>query len=455
MNLNVRSFLRGDGMKARAIRSTVFSVISFGGGQAIRLASNLVLTRLLFPEAFGLMALVQVFLAGLAMFSDMGLHAVIIQSKRGDDPVFLNTVWTTQVVRGVFLWLGACALAIPVANFYEQESLAALFPVLGLTVLIAGFNSTRMATVERNLYLGRLTLMELGSQVFGTFLMILLALWLRSVWALVFGSLILSITKMVLSHRFLPGSKNRFAWDTTAFSEVFHFGKYLFFGTIAGFLIIHADRLILGKFTSLEDLAVYTIALMIAAVPSMLHGQLVGRVLMPLYRNRPPAESQTNFRNIKKARFLVLSGLIFLTAILAFSGEALIRVLYDTRYQLAGPLLVLVSLFLLPTLITSGYNSIFLANGNSKHFTVLLVVSAVVKLTFLLGAIAKFGLVGVIVAPALTELIVHPLRIFLIRPYRGWIPSQDLGFGLLSLIIAFGALQVNEGAAALLYQTFW
>ncbi len=448
------SLFSGDGVKARAIRGTLFSVAGFGGGQAIRLASNLVLTRILFPEAFGLMALVQVFLTGLQMFSDMGLHPAIIQSKRGDEPAFLNTVWTMQIIRGLLLWLGACALTIPVAKFYDQEALLTLIPVLGVTVLITGFASTRVATAKRNLNLGRLTLVELGSQVFGTFMMILLALWLQSVWALVFGSLIIGLTKTISSHRFLPGVKNRLAWDASAFWEVFHFGKYLFFGTIAGFVILHGDRLILGKFASLEELAVYTIALMIATVPTMVNFMLIDRVTMPLYRNKPPAASATNYQNISKARFLILSGLILMTAVLAFTGELLIELLYDSRYHAAGPLLVLVSLSLLPSLITGGYSSILLANGNSRNFTILTIVLATVKLAFLIAAVSKFGLVGVIIAPVLVEFFVHPLRIYFIRPYHGWIASHDLGFGILAVLIAYVALQINSESAALLQRVF-
>ena len=67
----------------------MLTVVSFGGDNVLRLASNLILTRILFPEAFGLMALVQVVLASLSMLSDLGIFSAIVQNKRGDD---LNTI---------------------------------------------------------------------------------------------------------------------------------------------------------------------------------------------------------------------------------------------------------------------------------------------------------------------------------------------------------------------------
>ena len=73
----------GADIAARTRRGSLWTVVDFGGNQFLRLASNLLLTRLLFPEAFGLMAIVQVFITGLEMFSDAGVQSSIIQNKRG------------------------------------------------------------------------------------------------------------------------------------------------------------------------------------------------------------------------------------------------------------------------------------------------------------------------------------------------------------------------------------
>ena len=94
MIASFRNLTQGSGLMARATRSAGLNLMGFGTGQVLRLASNLILTRLLFPEAFGVMAMVSVFLMGLAMFSDVGVGPAIMQSKRGDDRDFLNTAWT-------------------------------------------------------------------------------------------------------------------------------------------------------------------------------------------------------------------------------------------------------------------------------------------------------------------------------------------------------------------------
>ena len=128
-------------MKFRAARGFAITIAGFGGQNLLRLLSNLILTRLLFPEAFGLMALVQVFMTGLGMFSDLGINASIIQNKRGDEPNFVNTAWTLQVCRGILLWAMTCAIAIPASNIYGEDMLAYVLPVVGLNAFISGFNS--------------------------------------------------------------------------------------------------------------------------------------------------------------------------------------------------------------------------------------------------------------------------------------------------------------------------
>ena len=132
MIARARSMLSDGGLAGRAMRSTLFSLAGFGGENVLRLAGNLVLTRLLFPEAFGMMALVTVLMNGLGMFSDIGLRSSIIQNERGADPVFLNTAWTIQIARGALLFVITWFLATPVSDFYGDPRLENMFRVAGL-----------------------------------------------------------------------------------------------------------------------------------------------------------------------------------------------------------------------------------------------------------------------------------------------------------------------------------
>src|SRR4051812_30923496 len=120
-------------LKALVLRGSAWMIVGHGAGQVIRLVKSLILTRLLFPEAFGMMALVGVVMYGLQMLSDVGLLQAVLRDKRGDEPDFLNTVWTMQAVRGALLWGASCLVAYPMALFYGEPDLALLIPVTGLS----------------------------------------------------------------------------------------------------------------------------------------------------------------------------------------------------------------------------------------------------------------------------------------------------------------------------------
>ena len=182
--------LRHDGLGARAFRSSAWTGMGFILSQVMRLASNLVLTRLLMPEAFGAMALVTAFIIGLVMFSDTGTGPAIQNSARGDDPDFLDTIWTVQAIRGVTLWVFALAIAWPLSVFYDEPILARIFPVAALGLVISGLMPTRMDTALRHLRVGLITRLELISQLITIFITIALTLVLRSIWGLILGGLI-------------------------------------------------------------------------------------------------------------------------------------------------------------------------------------------------------------------------------------------------------------------------
>ncbi|HRM73350.1 MAG TPA: oligosaccharide flippase family protein, partial [Paracoccus sp. (in: a-proteobacteria)] len=175
-------------LASRALGSGAWSMANFGIGQAMRLASNLILTRILSPEDFGLMTLVTSFLIGLAMFSDMGFGPSIMQNKRGDDPAFLDTIWTLKIMRGFVIFAFALVMAWPLSVFYDAPQFAWIFPVAASSLVIGGFFPTRIDSAARHLQLGRLTIIELCNQLIGVLLTIAAALILQSVWALVWGA---------------------------------------------------------------------------------------------------------------------------------------------------------------------------------------------------------------------------------------------------------------------------
>ncbi len=441
---------RGGSLGARALRSSSLSTAGFATSQLVRLLSNLVLTRLLFPEAFGLMALVSVTLMGLAMFSDVGLSPAIQQSRRGDDRDFLDTAWTIQVVRGGLLCLAAAALGWPMAQVYGEPMLMQLLPVAGLTLLVAGFNPTRLETAGRHLVLGRATAVEITNQLIGAALAIVLAWLTGSVWALVASGVLAQAINLVLLDRFLPGARNRFRWEAPAARELVGFGKWIFLSTVCSFAFAQGDRILIGSYLPLDVLGVYNIGYFLAAVPMILGNTVGWKVLIPVYREKPPAESRANFLQLRRMRGAVTAALMAMLAVAALLGDWAVAVLYDPRYHAAGAVVVLLALAQIPQVVGLTYDQATVAQGNSRRFFVLSALRAVTMITCLVVGLETAGLLGAVVGQGVAYLALYPAVALVARRACAWDPLHDAMGLAAGAALAAAALWTNGTAIAAL-----
>jgi O-antigen/teichoic acid export membrane protein len=352
-------------LRSLAKRGALWSLVAFGGSQLLRFVGNLILTRLLFEEAFGVMALVTALLQGLQLFSDVGIGPSIIQSARGDDRDFLNTAWTVQAIRGFILWIASCLVAAPFAAFYGEPVLAWIVPVSGLTALIAGFNSTRLFSMYRHVQLSRVALVEVGSQAVGLVVMVTWALVDRSIWSLVAGGLAGAFTRLVMSHTVVPGISNRLRWDRNALGQMMSFGRWIFFSTILTFLVGQSDRLIFGKMIPIATLGVYGVASMIATMPTLAIGRVAHSVFFPIYSRVHNAGERLGgvFARARRPLLLVagwmISGLIG-------GGQAAVNLLYDRRYADAGWIVQLLALGSWFAVLESTNGAALLARGEAN-----------------------------------------------------------------------------------------
>ena len=429
--------LGGNRLMARVARSASWIVLGYGASQAIRLASNLILTRLLFPEAFGLMALISVVTIGLTLFSDVGIAPSIAQSKRGDDADFLNTAWTIQVLRGAGLWVVAFLLAYPISLFYGLPELATFLPIAALSLVISGFNPTRIETAHRHLLMGRLTVLDLLSQVIGIVVMVVLALIWQSVAALVVGGVAGAMAKLLLTHFFLPGARNHFRLERPAVKELVTFGKWIFLSTVFWFFASQGDKAILGKFLSLEALGIYNIGYFLASFPLLLGLAVTGRVMIPVYREgAAPAR-------IKRLRYGLSIGVSGLLVVMALSGPWLIDVLYDARYSSAGAIVVALSVGLIPQAVGMTYDQAALAAGDSRRFFIYNAIRSSLQVGLLLVGASYAGVIGAILGMSLAMALSHLVLIWLARAHGVWDAAHDLLFFALGGVAALAALWLH------------
>jgi O-antigen/teichoic acid export membrane protein len=354
-------------IKKLAIRGAIWTIASYGTSQILRFGSNLILTRLLFPKLFGLMALVYVFITGLHLFSDIGIATSVVQNKRGDEPAFLNTAWTLQVIRGLGLWCCCLLLAWPVSKFYEEPQLLWLLPVVGLNTFISGFNSTALFTLNRHMAVRQLAFYELGGQVVSLTVMIVWAYLNRTVWAIVAGGFVSALFQLVWSHRLNTTSPNRFAWEPEATKEIISFGKWIFVSTAMTFLAWQTDRLILGKLLSIEMLGIYGIALTLSDIPRQVVLAVSSKVIFPAFSKLVDLPRETFRAKIQKNRQPILIAMALVLALSVSFGDLLVSVLYDQRYANAAWMMPIISLGIWPTILTQTIDPSLFAIGKPRY----------------------------------------------------------------------------------------
>lgn len=418
----------------RVIRGSIWTLGGHVTGQVIRLGSNLIVSRLLFPEAFGLMALVYTFLSGLAMLSDFGVFPNIIQSKRGDDPVFLNTAWTLNIMRGFGLWLGACAIAFPVSQFYKEPLLMWLIPVVGITSFIDGFNSTKWPTSNRRLDLKRLTVMDLGTQIAGIIVMLAGAALAKAlhapkdmaIWALAIGSVVSCITRMVLTHVYLHGENNRFQWDKESLVELSNFGRWVFLSTLLTFFATNSTNLLIPRFLGVAFLGVFSFAQNLSRLSTDLVNLIGTRVLFPSYSELVRDRPERLYPVLKKSR-LVLHGVTVAVCLgFVLFGKPLISIMYDARYADAGWILQILAISTLFTTPGSTYTNVLLAQGQTFILMTLMGIQTVIQFATMFIGYHFGGQYGLIVGIAAVGLLLYPFQAAWYIRLKIWQPEVDL-----------------------------
>jgi len=409
-------------LKALAFRAASWTVGGQALAQGLRLLSNVILARLLFPEAFGLTAIVGVFIYGLIMFSDLGIGPSIVVNRRGEDPEFLNTAWTIQIIRGAIITIGAIMLAWPVAAIYGQPELKGLLAVAGCGALIQGFDSTALHTQQRKLALGPVIKLELIAQVVTILVMVSWALVSPTVWALVGGALVGTATKTVLSHFYLPRFSHRLHWDPSAAREIYSFGSWIFLSSIFTFIAVQGDRLLLGYYLSMTLLGVYSIAIRFSEALTNLQIRLMHSVLFPVFSETARSNPERLVDRYYKTRLWMELAFLTASGLLLTNGHLLIDVLYDERYAEAGWMLQVMAIQVAMSVIMTSQETVIVALGKSYYGFARSLAKAIWILAGVPIGWYVAGLHGVVWCVALSEIPVLPvlltgmIKLKLLRP---------------------------------------
>lgn len=332
--------------KKKFVKAGFWVMLIFGLSQLLRLGSNLILTRLLVPEMFGVMAVVYVVTMGIGMLSDLGLWAFIVRHKDPTNKHMLNVVWTLQVVRGwlTFAVITLFAIGLMIgerywpslfSGVYADPRLPFLILVTGVTSIIGAYKNMASAVMSREMQVGKLEVIDFICQVTGVAFMIAWVLIYPSIWALAISSIVSTLMSTVLYQYAFP-YRHQLVWDKAIVKEVFYFGRWIVISSMLTYLFLQGDKLFLGGMITATDLGIYSIAFMFASVPTSITHSLAAKIIFPFLSSVVHEDRTLLKERYYKIRAYLDASTFICVGILIALAPFIIQTLYDPRYVEAG-----------------------------------------------------------------------------------------------------------------------
>lgn len=268
-------------LREKAAKGLVWSVIQKWGRAAITTVFFVILSRLLTPEAFGLVALASIFTELVEIFLDQGTSAAIVQ--RADiERAHLDTAFWMSILTGLLLTAGTIAASGLVATFFDEPRLAPVLSVLSLSFILNALSTTQLAILQRKLAFKSLAARSLTATTVGGIVGISMAFAGFGVWSLVAQNLARGIAAAIVLWRasdWRPGLNV----SRKHYKELFTFGVSVVGNNVLNVVVRHADDFLIGYFLGATLLGYYTVGYRLLLIIIRLVTEITNTVAFPTF----------------------------------------------------------------------------------------------------------------------------------------------------------------------------
>lgn len=260
-------------LNQKALQATKWSAVTEVAVRLLMPIVNMVLARLLTPEAFGVVTTLTMIITFAEIFTDAGFQKYLIQheftSDRDRDESTCVAFWS-NLFTSIIIW-------VVIAIFSEQLATLVGNPGLGIVLVIAcasipleAFSSIQMALYKRDLDFKTLFKVRMVSVIIPLVVTIPLAFWLRTYWALVIGTLTRDMVNALLLTWYSKW-KPRLFYSLKKLKEMFSFTMWSMIEQVSIWLTSYVDIFIVGTMLSQYYLGLYKTS-------STLVGQILGLI---------------------------------------------------------------------------------------------------------------------------------------------------------------------------------
>lgn len=371
-------------------KGTVWTVLMRMSIRFLGIISIIILARLLLPEDYGLVAKAVLIGGFLELMTQFGFGAALIKNQNATKEDY-DTVWTLSIIRSVVIGLTLVLTASIIADYFDDARIEALIYCYAFANTIMGFNNVGVIDFQKNMEFNKDFKISLLKKTSSFCTTISIAFIWESYWAFPIGVLMGNIVGLIASFQ-MSAFKPRLS--LSSFHSIFNFSKWIFFYEMVSAISTKLDTFLLSKFSSAEELGLYTISYEVAGMPST-------EVAMPVARASLPGLSKlSSSKDEFKGMYVnIISSVLFL-AIPASAGLSVLAnditlVLLGDNWIKAVPLISILSFFGISRVITACGVSGLIAFDRVDLLSKFSIIMLVIKIIVLPFTIIYAGYIGV------------------------------------------------------------
>ncbi len=391
--------------------------------RSLGMISTIVLARLLVPADFGLVSMASAVVALLELLSAFNFDMVLIQNHSAERTHY-DTAWTFNVAFGAAAAVLLVLLAYPVAAFYKEPRLFAVLGVLGLGTLAGGFENIGVVAFRKELTFDREFRFMFIKRISRFFVTIILAITLKSYWALAAGIVLSRVLGVIFSYVVHP---YRPRLCLAAKGELISFSKWLLLNNLISFFYLRSADFIVGRIAGAGPLGLYNIGFETSSIPTTQLIAPINRAVFPGY-----AKVASDRAALRVAFLKVISIVAIATIPAAFGMAAVaptfVSVVLGPKWLGVIPLIQLLAIYGALTSLETNTYYVHLALGNVRIFTVLMCANVCLLIPLVIALTFAYGVVGAAMGYNIVVLLFFPLY------YRAVMRKLDLGYRELAAV---------------------
>lgn len=326
---------------SRVSKGFLWSSLDRFSVQGVSFLLSIIIARIISPESYGLIVMVQVFMSICQTFIDGGFaNALIHKQNRTEVDYYTAFIFNMSVAIVLYFLLFICAPFI--ASFYNEFQLISITRVIGLNLIFTSLSIVQRTRLTIDLDFKTQAKAGLVSVCISGGIGILCAYKGLEVWALVVQGLVNSALTSVLLMTFARWFP-RFDFSMKSFKELFNFGSKLLLTNLITNIYLNIYNLVIGKRFSSASLAYYNRAFTLTQIPSTNIEMVLSRIIYPIeceLQDDKYALKKAYFKYLHFSNFIVLPLLFLLISV----AEPLVRVVLTDKWLPAVPYIILFSL---------------------------------------------------------------------------------------------------------------